>query len=270
MNRYVLIAVLLVMALAMATPAGAQETGADEGEELAKKLANPIASLISVPLQYNYDQNYGSNDNGYKSLLNIQPVIPFPINKDLNLITRTIIPLVAQHDIPSGSSESGLGDILQSFFLSPKQPFKGWIIGVGPVLLYPSATDSTLGGGKWGAGPTVVALRQDSGWTYGVLFNHVWSFAGQESRDSISSTFMQPFLSYITKTKTTLGINTESTYDWKNEQWSVPLNLTVSQLLMAGKMPLSLMVGVRYWADSPSNGPDGLGFRAGITFLFPQ
>ena len=270
MNRYVLIAVLMVMAIAMATPAYAQEAGSDEGEELAKKLANPVAALISVPLQYNYDQNYESDDKGYKSLLNIQPVIPFSLGKDWNLITRTIIPLAAQHDIPPGSSESGLGDILQSFFLSPKQPLKGWIIGVGPVLLYPSATNSTLGGGKWGAGPTVVALRQDSGWTYGVLLNHVWSFAGNDDRAYICSTFMQPFLSYITKTKTTFGINTESTYDWRNEEWSVPLNLTVSQLLMIGKMPLSLTAGVRYWADSPTSGPDGIGYRAVITFLFPK
>jgi hypothetical protein len=261
---------LLVLALATAVPAGAQEAGADEAAELAKKLANPVASLISVPLQYNYDEKYGPDDKGSKSVLNIQPVWPFSLGKEWNLITRTIIPLVAQHDIPPGTDKSGIGDILQSFFFSPKEPVNGWILAVGPVILYPTASDDALGGGKWGAGPTVLALKQADGWTYGMLANHVESFAGQGDRAYISSTFVQPFLSYITKTKTTIGLNSESTYDWRNEKWSIPVNLSVSQLLKVGDLPMQVSAGVRYWAESPANGPEGFGFRAGITFLFPK
>src|SRR5438093_483773 len=82
--------------------------------------------------------------------------------------------------------------------------------GAGPVFLYPSASDDALGSEKWGAGPTAVLLRQDTGWTYGILANHVWSFAGNDERQDISSTFMQPFLSYTTKSYTTFGVNTES------------------------------------------------------------
>jgi hypothetical protein len=261
---------LLVLALATAVPAGAQEAGADEAAELAKKLANPVASLISVPLQYNYDEKYGPDDKGSKSVLNIQPVWPFSLGKEWNLITRTIIPLVAQHDIPPGTEKSGIGDILQSFFFSPKEPVNGWILAVGPVILYPTASDDALGGGKWGAGPTVLALKQADGWTYGMLANHVESFAGQGDRAYISSTFVQPFLSYITKTKTTIGLNSESAYDWRNAQWSIPVNLSVSQLLKVGDLPMQVSAGVRYWAESPANGPEGFGFRAGITFLFPK
>ena len=83
-------------------------------------------------------------------------------------------------------------------------------------------------------------------------------------------TFLQPFVSYITKTKTTFGLNTESTYDWKNEQWAVPVNATVAQLLKVGPQILQLTAGVRYWAESPENGPEDWGGRLALTFLFPK
>jgi hypothetical protein len=263
--------ILMVMAVA-AISANAQEpvAPADAAAELAKKLANPVAALISVPLQYNYDENYGLYDEGSKSVLNIQPVIPFSLGQEWNLITRTIVPLIDQQDIPAGTDKSGLGDIVQSFFFSPKQPVGGWILAIGPVGLYPSATDELLGGEKWGAGPTVLALRQTGPWTVGFLGNHIWSVAGQDDRADISLSFVQPFVSYITKTKTTFGLNTESTYDWENEQWTVPVNATVSQLLKIGPQIMQFGVGARYWADSPDNGPEGWGGRAQVTFLFPK
>jgi hypothetical protein len=167
--------------------------------DLAKQLSNPIESLISVPFQFNYDSGYGPND-GNKTVLNIQPVIPISLNADWNLISRTIVPVVSQNDIAGNSGHQfGLGDTLQSFFFSPAQPTSGGIIwGAGPAFLLPTATDPLLGGEKWGAGPTVVALKQDGPWTYGMLANHIWSFAGDHSRDDVSSSFLQPFVSYTT------------------------------------------------------------------------
>jgi len=241
----------------------------DEAAELAKKLANPVASLVSVPFQLNYDENFGADDEGSKTVLNIQPVAPLELNDKWNLITRTIVPLVSAHDVPPGSSEAGLGDIVQSLFFSPKEEIGGWIVAVGPVFMYASASDATLGGEKWGAGPTALVLQQKGSWTYGMLTNHIESFAGTDSRADVSATFVQPFLTYVTQTKTTLALNTESTYDWESEQWSVPVHATVSQLLKAGPHIFQVTLGVRYWADSPPNGPEGLGFRAAVTFLFP-
>jgi hypothetical protein len=187
---------------------------ADQEAELAKELQNPVASLISMPFQSNFDFNMGPNDDGFKYTLNFQPVIPVSLSKDFNLIIRTIVPLISQDDVIPGTSQSGLGDIVQSFFFSPKKPVGGLILGFGPVLLWPSGTDPFLGSEKWGAGSTGLVLKQTGGWTYGLLFNHIWSYAGEDDRAYVSSTFLQPFISYTTKTKTTFGVNTESTYDW--------------------------------------------------------
>jgi hypothetical protein len=103
-----------------------------------------------------------------------------------------------------------------------------------------------------------------------VLANHIWSFAGNDERNDISNTFLQPFLSYTTPDAWTFALNTESTYDWKAEEWSVPINFTVSKLVKIDEQPISLTAGLRYWAAAPDNGPEGLGFRLGLTFLFPK
>ena len=142
--------------------------------------------------------------------------------------------------------------------------------GVGPVFLLPTASDDLLGGEKWGAGPTCLVLKQAGPWTYGVLANHIWSFAGTDSRKDISSTFVQPFLSYTTPTAWTYGVNSESTYDWKGDDLSLPVNFTLGKLVRFGKQPVSFTGGLRYWVDSAKNGPDDVGLRFVVTLLFPK
>lgn len=97
--------------------------------ELAQTLTNPIADLISIPIQMNYDDKFGSNDKGSKLTTNVQPVIPFKLNLDWNVITRTIIPFISQDQVVPGSgSQSGLGDITEQMFFSPNKPTSGGII----------------------------------------------------------------------------------------------------------------------------------------------
>ena len=260
-------ALLTSALLAASLHAAAQEAAPEP--DLAQQLANPVASLISVPFQANWDFGIGVND-ATRFTLNIQPVIPLSLNEEWNLIVRTILPVIdAESPAPGIADASGLGDTVQSFFFSPKKPVGGWILAAGPVALWPTATDSQLGGEKWGAGPTALALRQTGPWTFGVLANHLWSYAGDESRSEVNATFIQPFLSYITSTKTTFTVNAESTYDWTGQQWNVPVNLVISQLFKVGKQPMQAFVGGRYYVEGPEGGPEW-GLRAGLVLLFPK
>jgi hypothetical protein len=184
--------------------------------------------------------------------------------------------VITQNDVFGNSgTQSGIGDITPTLFFSPKAPTAGGLIwGVGPVFLLRTASDELLGGEKWGAGPSVVLLEQTGDhWTYGMLANHIWSFAGDDDRADISSTFLQPFLSKGIGNGRTLGISSEATYNWEGpggERWKVPINAYYSQVVKIGSQMVNLRGGVRGYATTPfDNGPDwGLRFEA--NFLFPR
>jgi hypothetical protein len=240
----------------------------DNADTLAKQLSNPVASLISVPLQFNYDESYGELD-GYRFTLNVQPVIPSSLNEDWNLITRVIMPVIYQDDVIGRSSQSGLGDTTPTFFFSPKSSPGGLIWAIGPVFLLPTATDDLLGTEKWGAGPSALVLKQTTtGWTMGALVNHIESFAGSDDRADISNTFIQPFFAKQFKGGRTLTFNSESTYDWENEQWTVPINVMYSKVTKLGGQMISFAGGARWYAETPDGGPEW-GARFVVTLLYP-
>jgi hypothetical protein len=256
---------LVVATTGMALPLLSTFAQEKSDEELVKELSNPVASLISVPFQNNFEFKLGPNSDGFKYTLNVQPVVPFSLTKDWNVIVRTIVPVIDQTDvIAPNTSQGGLSDITQSFFFSPKKPVVGMIVGVGPAFLYPAATDDLLDTEKWGAGPTFLVLKQTGGWTYGLLFSHIWSFAGNEHRTYISSTFLQPFIAYATKTKTTFTVNTESAYDWNNSQLTAPIDLTVAQLTRIGKLPVQFTIGGKVYAQGPSGAPETATARSAL------
>jgi hypothetical protein len=184
---------------------------ADDAAAIAKKLANPIGALISVPFQNSTDVGIGDH-NGSRNTLNFQPIVPFSLSEEYSLITRYIVPVIAQYDITGeGTQEIGLSDALVSGWISNAVVENGFVWGVGAAFLIPTATNDFLGTKKFGVGPTIIVLQQENGWTYGVLMNQVWSVAGDEARTDVNQMYLQPFLTYNWKSGAGLTVNSELT-----------------------------------------------------------
>lgn len=243
--------------------------------ELAKKAQNPVADLISVPLQNNLNFGVGPDDE-LQYVLNVQPVIPVPVNEHWNVITRTILPLVYQPTLgytPNGDvgDRFGLGDTQFSAFLSPNGD-KGLVWGVGPVLQLATATSNLAGNQQWAAGPTAVVLRIDGAWVYGALVNQLWSFAGDSDNPGTNQMLVQPFLNYNLKDGWYLSTAPIITANWKaasDNTWTVPVGGGAGKIFHVGKLPVNGQVQAFYNAERPSGGADWQ-LRLQLQFLFPR
>ena len=243
-------------------------------EELAKLAQNPVANLISVPLQNNTNFNVGPLD-GTQNILNIQPVIPFTLNTDWNLITRTIVPLIWQPEfVPGQGNRFGLGDLQLSGFLSPSKPgADGLIWGAGAVVQMPTNTNE-LGNKNWGLGPTAVVLRIKPGdpWVYGVLINNIWSLSSSQRGGSYNNFLIQPFLNYNLPGGTYINTVPIITANWdapSGERWTVPLGLGIGHIFHLGKLPLNTQVGAYYNVVRPDNGANWQ-LRLQAQVMFPK
>ena len=266
-----LVAILLLSPIAAARQEPENE---DQTANLQKATQNPVASLISVPLQNN--TNFGANP-GYRNqdVLNIQPVIPIGISKDWNLLLRWITPIIYQ-PVPNApgtpeTGEYGLGDMQPTFFISPKKPGK-LIWGVGPVLQLPAATNTFLGQGKLGIGPSTVVLTQPGHWTLGLLENNVWSVAGSGSRPAVNQFLMQYFINYNLKKGWFIGVSPIITANWEASRgnvWTVPFGGGIGRIMKFGTQPVNLSVQFYGNATHPA-GTSPWSMRMQLAFLFPK
>jgi hypothetical protein len=265
----------IAIGLTSASAALAEEPSAadeEKTEELAKAAQNPVANLISVPFQF--QSNFGVGPyHQPQGVLNIQPVIPIPINDDWNLITRWITPVIAQPRLsPTDGREFGLGDVNPSFFLSPSKPSEGGIIwGVGPTFLLPTATDKNLGNHRWGAGPSAVVLTIKGPWVVGVLANNIWSFASTGKGSNVNQMLIQPFANYNFPHGWYLTSSPIITANWlaSGAKWTVPVGGGFGRLFKVGELPINMQLAAYYNVETPKGGAKWQA-RFQVQLLFPR
>lgn len=275
------------------TPESKSEAPSNATEGLQKATQNPVSSLISVPLQNNSNFGIGPFDRT-QNVLNIQPVIPVKISSDVSLIIRWITPVVWQpapgtanleplgieentpsfflgQDVQKSAGVFGFGDMNPTFFLSPAKPGK-LIWGAGPAFLIPTATSRFLGQGKFGLGPSFVALVQPGHWTIGALVNNVWSVAGPSDRADVNQMVLQYFINYNLKKGWFVSISPIITANWKaasENVWTVPVGGGIGRIFKLGLQPVNVSAQFYGNAVHPANGSPW-GMRLQIAFLFPK
>lgn len=242
---------------------------------LAKAAQNPVADLVSVPLQLNMNFDTGPEDD-VQMVLNVQPVYPFTLNENWNLITRTIVPLISQPDFGVfNKRENGIGDVQFSAFLSPKSPTQGgWIWGAGAIAQLDTATDDRLGQGAWGLGPTAVALRARGPWVTGALVNNVWSVSEEDDRAEVNRFLLQPFINYnfLSSPGRYLTFAPIITADWEadsNERWLIPIGLGIGQITRFGGQAVNLQASFYINVEAPEQAPDWQ-LRLQLQLMFPK
>jgi hypothetical protein len=280
--RHVWLPTLAVLAAwgASTRPVGAQTQGTAEqvqqpppstsASELAKKTQNPVSDLTNIPLQSDFNLGVGP-ENRTQYVLNIQPVFPALVSRGWMLVTRAILPLIDQ-PVPLRDHTFGVGDSTVTVFASPRKEDAPLSWGFGPVLQIPTATSSVLGSGKWGAGPSFVAVAQDGPWVLGALANQIWSFAGESDREGVNAMLLQPFVYYNLPDGWALGTSPIVTANWKrggDNRWTLPIGATVSKVIKTGGLPMQASVGGFWNALRPDDGPDAQ-IRATVALLIPR
>ncbi|MDR3491384.1 MAG: neuromedin U [Gammaproteobacteria bacterium] len=245
----------------------------DANSELAKKAQNPVENMISIPFDNNWNYNF-TPANRTQYVLNMKPVIPFELTPSWNLILRTIIPVLHQPELnpPFNGNRSGLGDINPSLFLSPGKP-REIIWGLGPTMIFPTATNQQLGQGKYSLGPSLVILSMPKQWVLGILTYNVWSVGGQSNRHSVNQFTLQYFINYNFPHGWYITTQPVITANWtatSKNRWTVPFGIGVGRVFNIAKQAVNVSIQAYDNVKKPQIAGSNWQAELNFSFLFPK
>jgi hypothetical protein len=137
-------------------------------------------------------------------------------------------------------------------------------------MLFPTATDEQLGTGKWAIGPALGFVARSQKLMWGLFNQNLFSFAGDEQREEVKVSTLQPIINYSLPDKWSIGASEMNiTYDWVKSNWTVlPLGVKVAKLVKFGKLPVQFSGSYEYNFQDDFAAPKwGVNFT--VKFLFP-
>ena len=263
-NHTILLTLCVLAATNLAVAQG-QSAG-----DLAKAAQNPVASMISVPIQSNINYDWGPEGKTF-AVTNLQPVLPFRLNDDWNLVTRTILPIVSQPSLGADTDRLwGTGDTVFTGFFVPADS-GDWTWGVGPVVQLPTTSNDRLGRDIWGAGASAVALTMPGRWVVGGLVSNLWGF-DEEPGDELNLFTFQPFVNYNFDKGWYLTFSPIVTADWEadsGEKWTVPVGGGIGKIFKVGSQAMNAQLHYYYNVEKPDLVGDS-SIRLQLQFMFPK
>ncbi len=261
-----LLAIAVVLGLAPDAYAQASSSSsATSARTIAEELSDPLATQISVQLENNLEWNGGPANDGFRYTLTLQPILPFALDERWNVISRSSIPFVHQHDLVAAADArpTGLASSSESLFLSPSHAPYGVTWGVGPIVAFPATSDQ-LGPTSIELGPTGAVIVATGPMTFGILTHQIWSVD-----DRARELWLQPEVAWSGESGTSVRVSSESSYAWNAGQWTIPVIATVAQVVHIANQPFELELGPIVYLDRPDNSPRW-GVRASITLVIPR
>ncbi|WP_455281956.1 hypothetical protein [Cupriavidus necator] len=257
---------LVLAATALCAMSGVPAARAQSAAEDANKSNNPLNLAASFNLQNFYTPRlYGSNAHTNDFLL--RPTIPVLPGKLVGVpqIFRATIPISTRPNA-NGTYDTGLGDInIFDIFLLKEH---GTQLGVGPLLTIPTATDPSLGTGKWQAGLAAVAVNATHQRLLGMLVQWQHSFAGQSSRPTVQSLTAQPFLIYNLPQGWYLRSTATWTFDLQRDTYYIPVGFGAGKVWKEGSTIFNAFVEPQYSVAHHGNGVPQWTVFAGLNMTF--
>jgi hypothetical protein len=227
-----------------------------------------------------YDGDINTGDANVGSDLILQPVMPIPLfgegDAEWMLITRPVIPIVLSQPVPRGFNEfynkAGIGDIQFPAMLAVPGKYAGnWILGGGPIAMFPTATSDELGSDQFGLGPAVVFGYRTKKWTAVLFPNYFWK-VGSHDQDKDTSDISQGTLLYALTfnfpNAWQAGTNPTITYNDKassGNKWNVPVGMFIGRTIKWNNMPVNIKFGLEYSVVSQDDYGKILAFRLQVT-----
>ena len=266
-----------------ATPApGEGEKSEPSMGELNKQLVNPVSSIWSIAFQQN-NFRLDPGDDGHQrwsSNLLFQPVLPIGISEDWNLITRPVVPLFVSQPHPAAGPpvhigrSTAFGDITLMQLVSPSPKLAGgWLLGIGPSWIFPTAASNFTGNGKFQVGPAALVGYLSEKWILGALLQNWWSFAGQDSRSSARSMNLQPVAAYFLPDAWSIGYSGNILANWRSpasDTFTIPLGVSVAKVVKLGPLPVRFALGVQWMPVQPDRYGQKWNFQLIVAPVLPK
>jgi len=173
---------------------------ASEAADLVEEFNDPLTTLPQIFLQDAYTpSNYGTE--APTNRFTLRPIIPRVPRFSLFPLVQLVRPSFALVTVPTGTGSettTAFGDMaLFDLVLLPwPSRSSGFLMAVGPIFVFPTATDDAAGQGAWQVGPAFGAIyRAIPGLLAGWLIQNPISFAyTSANRAPLSTLLVQPIL----------------------------------------------------------------------------
>lgn len=248
--------------------------------KLTEEFNDPLTTLPQIFIQDAYTpSNYGTDAQTNRVI--IRPIIPRIPKYSLLPFVQLIRPSFSVVTVPTGTgsaTRTEFGDIaLFDLAVVPwTERVPGLLVGVGPVFIFPSATDELAGQNAWQVGPAFATIYKNiPGFLFGCLIQNPISFAyTTDHHRPISTLLIQPIVAvhlwrglYVKSADATWAIN------WREgTSKTIPLSVGLGYVIKQENLPpLNVFVTgewMAYRQDAPIAPQTTV--RFGMSIAFPE